>query len=181
MNKMIKAELKNIINNTTGKLLVIGLNDQSLLTLIKDNEKIVTCDILNNNHYSDVKIENNGGRTTNINLKNIRKIFGRKKLNKIICDYKHIDGYLKTFVKDSIYITNDSVIIYGNMIPSACDYLISKYERYHVEGEVVNSNGHYLIKFKVGNRKTNIIKDRYYYICDCLKEIGEIISDILVG
>lgn len=181
MNKMIKARLKTIINETAGKLLVIGLNDSSLLSQIKNNDEIITCDILNNNNYSKVNYENNSGKTKNINLKNIRKIFGHKKLNKIICDYQHVEGYLKTFIKDSIFITNDSVVIYGDLSSAACDSLVAKYRRYHVEAEIEKSGNYQMIIFKVGSNKTNIIKDRYYYICDSFKEIGEIISDILVG
>ena len=41
MNKMIKARLKTIINETVGKLLVIGLNDSSLLSQIKNNDEIM--------------------------------------------------------------------------------------------------------------------------------------------
>lgn len=181
MNKLVRKELTNIIEQSAGKLLLIGLNDKSLLKLISESNQIVTCDILNNNHYNNSKMENRGSKSKNISIKSIRKIYGRKKINTIICDYKHIDEYLKFFVKDSIYITNGSVIIYGKMTSLMRDFLVSKYKRYHIKAEVIGDDNSYMVKLAVGKVKTNIIKDRYYYISDRLKELGELISDLLVG
>lgn len=181
MNKLVRKELTNIIRQSTGKLLLIGLNDKSLLRLISNSNQIVNCDILNNNHYNNETIENQGAKSKNISIKSIRKIYGRKKINNIICDYKHIDDYLKSFVKDSIYITNGSVIIYGQMTALMRDSLVSKYKRYHIKATVIGDDNSYVVKLAIGKIKTNIIKDRYYYISDGLKELGELISDLLVG
>lgn len=181
MNKLIKKELTKIINDCSGKLLGIGLNDRELLKKIENNKKIVVCDLLSNNAIgiNNKKVESSKGK--NISIKSLKRIFGKKKINNIICDYQHIEKYLKTFVKDSIYITKGSITIYGKISTDDVNSLINKYKRYNIQAEITKENDNYLIRLEIGKCKTNKIKDGYYWLIDEISDLGEIISDLLVG
>lgn len=181
MNTVIKKELTEILTNSFGNILCIGLNDKELLNIIDNNSNIIKCDILNNNSIG-MSIDNTKGpKSQTISIKNIKKIFKKKKTELVICDYKHINKYLKSFTKDIIYITKGNVIMYGKFTNLELEKLIRLYNRYEIKNTIINEKNNYIIKFEINNIKTNKLKDFGYLIIDFLSELYDVITDLLVS
>lgn len=181
MNSFIKENLKKELKNSSGNILCIGLNDQDLLDIIDKNKNIIKCDILNNNSIKIGKDNSKGPSSINISIKNIKNIFKKKRTDIVLCNYKHIEKYLKSFIKDSIYITKGNVLIYGNFTEKELGETISLYNRYEIKNKIKNDKNNYIIEFKINNKKTNKLKDFGYSIIDFLSELYDIVSDLLIG
>ena len=111
MEKFILNEIKKM----EGTLLGIGLHNEKFLSAIKKNKKIIICNFLNEpkKGFKKKKFQVNE-RSRTVNIKKLRKIFHRKKTDNIICNLKVIKPFLKSFVKDSVYINRKTLYIYGN-------------------------------------------------------------------
>lgn len=181
MNNFVKKELENKLKNSSGNILGIGLNDKELLDIIDNNKKIISCNILNNNSINIGKDNSKGKGSQTINIKNIKRIFKKKRIDIIICDYKHIDKYLKTFIKDSIYITKGNILIYGKFNSNQVDKITELYNRYNVSNVVKKEKNSYIIEFEVNNIRIPKIKEFCYTIIDIFSEIYDIVTDLLVN
>ena len=104
-------KLKNIIKNLSGNVLGIGL-DEDFTNLIEKNDKIIECNLLNS--YTKGKFKKSFFKKT-IRIKKIRKVFKKKRVDYIICNYDEIKDYLNTFVKDSIYFNKGKLHFYGDI------------------------------------------------------------------
>ena len=166
MNK----ELKSIINKLNGNVLGIGLDDD-LISVIEKNEKITECNLLD----SIVKSRFGKGHGKSIRIKKIRTTFKRKKVDYIICNYETISKYLDTFVKDSVYINKRKVYYFGDI---DIELLKIRYSRYNSLVKVKNKN---LIEIDNYNAKTNFLKSIYYRTVDFKDKVIELIGDILMN
>lgn len=181
MNNFIKESLKKELKNSTGNILCIGLNDKDLLDIIDNNKKIIKCDILNNNCIKIGKDNSNGPSSKTVNIKNIKNIFKKKRIDKVLCDYKHIENHLKSFIKDSIYITKGNILIYGKYREKELEKIINLYNRYEIKNTIKSDKNYYIIEFEINNKKTNKLKDFGYLIIDFLLELYDIITELLVS
>lgn len=181
MNNFVKENLKKELKKGKGNILCIGLNDQDLLDIIDKNKNIIKCDILNNNFINKGKDISKGPKSKTIYIKNIKNVFKKKRINKIICDYNHIEKYLKTFVKDSIYITNGDIVMYGKLNKEEVNKISYLYGRYNIKNIINEDKNNYIIDFKVNNKKTNKLKDFGYLIIDFLSELYDMVTDLLVS
>ena len=137
---MIK-ELLKIVKKLDGKLLVI-VNfififfsfsiDTKILNCINNNNNIISCDILTSKN-DDTKYDTKG-KQKKINISSLRRKYKKKKINYIIADINEIDKYLKTFVKDSIFI-NQKEIIFLSDKNYDYDLIKNKYKRYKTDIE----------------------------------------------
>ena len=111
MNKQILE----IINNLKGSLLGIGLNDNTFLDAIEQNNNINTCYLLNNISLTGKKFSiTKRGKNKKINIKKIKKYFKKKSLDNIIVNYDTIKQFYRSFIPNSIYLNKDTLYIYGN-------------------------------------------------------------------
>ena len=110
-----------------------------------------------------------------IKIKKIRKVFKKKKIDYIICNYDEISNYLNTFVKDSIYINKGKLYFYGNI---DVDLLKLKYGRYNVEINLIDKK---IIEIDTSSAKNNFFKDNYYRLVDFKDRLVEIIGDVLMN
>ena len=164
-------ELLKIIKNLDGKVLGIGLNEE-LVKQIENNEKIVECDLLNS--YSKGKSKFSLFNKT-IRIKKIRKVFKKKKIDYVICNYDEINKYFNTFIKDSIYISKTKIYYFGN---NDIELLKNKYGRYDTNIIIKNKN---LIEIDCSKAKNNFFKDNYYRLNDFKSKLIEVIGDILMN
>ena len=164
-------ELKKIIKNLDGNVLGIGLTED-LIKEIEDNDKIVNCNLLNS--YIKGKKKFSLFNKT-IKIKKIRKVFKKKKIDYIICNYDEINNYFNTFIKDSIYINKKKIYYFGNV---DIDFLKYKYGRYNTNIIIKNKN---LIEIDVSKAKNNFFKDNYYRLKDFKDKLVELIGDILMN
>lgn len=164
-------KLKTIIKKLSGNVLGIGLNED-LTTLIEKNNNIIECNLLNS--CVKGKFKKSFFKKT-IRIKKIRKVFKKKNIDYIICNYDEISKYLNTFVKDSIYINKGKVYFFGNI---DVDLLKLKYERYDVKINLINKN---IIEIDTSLAKNNFFKDNYYRLVDFKNHLIEIIGDVLMN
>ena len=149
----------------------IGLSED-LTTLIENNNNIIECNLLNS--YVKGKFKKSFFKKT-IRIKKIRKVFKKKKIDYIVCNYDEISNYLNTFVKDSIYINKGKIYFYGNI---DIDLLKLKYGRYDVKINLVDKK---IIEIDTSLAKNNFFKDNYYRLVDFKNHLIEIIGDVLMN
>lgn len=164
-------ELQKIIKNLDGNVLGIGLTED-LIKAIENNDKITNCNLLNPYIRGKKKFNLFNKK---IKIKKIRKIFKKKKVDYIVCNYEEINNYFNTFIKDSVYINKKKIYYYGNIDISLLKY---KYGRYDTNIVIKNKN---LIEIDNSKAKNNFIKDTYYRIKDFKDKLVEVIGDILMN
>ena len=99
----------------------------------------------------------------------------KKVLCLVICNIDDVMNYLKYFVKDSLYITNERIYIYSESKKNDLTNIEKKYRRYI--NDVVNGDEYIIIN--TINYKRNIFKNLWYYIVDTFTSIYDFIGNIL--
>ena len=179
MEKILLEKIKQMSGTTLG----IGLNKQNLLTAIEKNNKIETCYLLE----SPLKKTGILGRKKlyfnkklkKINIKKIKKIFKHKRIENLICNYETISPFLKTFVRDSVYINKGKTYIYGE--EEAVEAIINKYKRYTSNIIVEKSRQEFLIIIDNTNTKNKKTKDILYWWKDTFENILDFLTTLLVN
>jgi len=164
----MNSELKKI----SGSVLGIGLSEKEQNILDK-NEKVVECYLLNSNitKESDIK-----GSSKIINIKNIRKVFHKKKFDYLICNFEELKPYLRSFIKNSIYLSENKIYFY-NIEDFELEELEKRYIRYGSKMEMKKN----FILIDNNNSKTNIFKNIFFYLCDLIYDVLEYIGKLLVN
>lgn len=177
----MKENIIKEINKMKGSLLGIGIDDPSMLDAIENNEKIDLCYILSNGGKTESKKFKlfKRGRTKKISIKKLKKHFRKKSLDNILCDYKVIKKFYRSFVPNSIYINKGKLLIYGNI--KELDKIKEKYERYTNDIKIEKTNKTFLLIINNKYTKTNIIKTRYYKIKDLLNDSLDYLTDFLTN
>ena len=164
-------KLKKIIKNLDGNVLGIGLSED-LIKEIENNDKIINCNLLN--PYIKGKKKFSLFNKT-IKIKKIRKVFKKKKIDYIICNYDEINNHFNTFIKDSVYINKKKIYYFGNVDIGLLKY---RYSRYDTNIIIKNKN---LIEIDNSKAKNNFFKDNYYHLKDFKDKLIEFIGDILMN
>ena len=164
-NSVLNKEIENMKGNVLG----IGDFNKTLVNKINKNTNITNCNILGNGE-SD---EEGKSRLKKMRISDIRR-FKHKKINYLICDYNKIDKYLKTFIKDSIYITKDYIYFCTN------NEIIKKlYNRYNVEIKEVKCSDTNILIINTKKAKNNRVKECVYLVVDTFDKFVEIITNLL--
>ena len=179
-------KLESIIKNCTGNILAVCL-DQKLMNAFENNNKINLLSIESTKSFggvstgkkSKIKIKKKDG-SKDINIKKLKKYINKKSVDILFCNMNEMNNYYKYFIRDSIYICNNTIYLYfDNTID--LDFIKKKYNRYKVEIETTEYKNGYLLKIDTTNAKNNWFKDKLYIIRDTLYNLGELIGNILVG
>lgn len=173
-------KIYDISKVVSGNVLGIGV-DETISEILEQNERVLNCNLLNSFSNTKNTKEEKKQRLKKIRIKKLRKIFKKKKVDFIICNIDEIKKYLKTFIKDSIYINKDILYIYNIEDEEQKKDLIKKYKRYNVEIEELKDNNKIILKIDNKTSKTNIFKDTFYLIIDTLTQLLNMISDILLN
>ena len=173
-------KIYDIAKVVSGNVLGIGV-DGEISEILDKNERVTECNLLNSYSYRTKEEIKEKKKLKKIRVKKIRKVFKKKKVNFIICNITEIKKYLKTFVKDSIYINKEILYIYNVEDEELKKELIKKYKRYNVKIEELKDNKKTILKIDNKLSKTNIFKDTFYLIIDTLIQLLNIISDILLN
>lgn len=172
-------KIYDIAKCVSGNVLGIGLEEE-LIEILEQNDRITDCKLLN----AKVKGTNSNGkkeRTKKIRIKKLRKIFKKKRVDFIICNIDDIKKYLKTFIKDSVYINKDILYIYNIREEELKNDLIKKYKRYNTEIEEIKEQDSTVLKIDNKKSYTTLLKDIIYSIIDTAVMIFNLISDILMN
>jgi len=173
-------KLEEIIKKVEGNVLVIGL-DNKLLDKFDKNNKVNLYSIDSNTNKTFGKSKT---RTTNkgktINIKKLRKYIKDNSVDYLICNMNEMIDYYKYFIKDSIYLNNNTIYIYAtNDIDK--EFITDKYKRYNVEIKDIDYKNGYIITIDNTKGKSNFIKDKINLIKDTFYNIAEFIGNILVN
>lgn len=172
--------LQNRIKNMTGSLLGIGITSEKLKNAITNNNKITLCNLLEDTPKGIGKKKFNIiNKPRTINIKKIKKVFRKKRVDNIICNYNTIKQFQKTFVRDSVYINKGKLYIYGNK--EDLENIKQKYERYTKDIELKNKNKDYILIINNENTKNNKIKDIVYWWIDTANSFIDFLTLILVN
>lgn len=172
--KKIENELKEILKNISGNILLIGNYSNNIENLINQNKNIIFCDQLTNN--SNNKTSNKTKKNKKINIKKIKKHYKKNKINNTIVNYQEIKEYKKTFIKDSTFITKNNIIVIDK---NNEEEILNMYKRYSEEIQTINCLDGKIYIINSSKIKNNIIKDLFYLIYDTFIDIIEIITNIL--
>ncbi len=172
-------KIYDIARLVSGNVLGIGV-DEKITQILEQNNKILNCNLLNPKSKTG-KTTSKKEKSKKIRVKRIRKIFKKKKVDFIICNIEEIKPYLKTFIRDSIYINKDMLYIYNIKDEELKEELIKKYKRYNTKIEEIKEKDNLILKIDNKNSKTNILKDYFYLIIDTLISLFNLISDLLLN
>lgn len=178
---MIKEILK-LIKNIEGNVITIGIKNSKIMDKLLKNNKINLFDINKDDNivfFKSKKRKLNNSKI--INIKKLNKYFNKKSIDYIICDIEEIKDYLKFFVKNSIYLNDKKLIMYGNNEDVDLDNLIKRYKRYNVNIETITLSDNFILIIDNSKSKNKRILEKIYYIKDTLYNLVEMISNILVS
>lgn len=173
-------KIYDITKCTSGNVLGIGV-DEKISEILEQNDLVTNCNLLNSYSKETNKKQTKKKRLKKIRIKKLRKVFKHKKVDFIICNTEEIKKYLKTFIKDSVYINKDMLYLYNIKDEELKQELIKKYRRYNTIVEEIKDENTTILKIDNKNSKTNIFKDTLYLIIDTLTQLLNIISDLLLN
>ena len=175
-NEMIK-----VIKKLSGSVLSIGLSEK-LVDELDRNSKIVELDEIsfNDRKKGTIKTEKTIKKSKKINIKKLRKLYKKKSTNYIVCNYEIIKNYMRFFIKDSVYINNKKLYIYGTSIKEV-KQIISKYKRYNVLVKNTEKENYFVLEIDNTESKNNVFKDTIYFIGDTFELVSDLIGNFLIN
>ena len=166
------------IKKMEGTTIGIGIENEKVKDAIQNNDKINTCYLLEETSSFNKKKMTIFEKQKTVNIKKIKKVFKKKRIENLICNYKTIKPFLKTFVRDSVFINKGKLYIYTD---KEDEELIKKYHRYTQNIKVEKTKNSILIIINNRNTINKKTKDIKYWWQDTLNNIADIITSILVN
>ncbi len=176
----IDTYMNQIIQKAEGNALAIGPTI-SMEKALQENATITICDVLSKNNPSDRKKSFFHKRPKTFSFKKMRKTFHKKTKDIIIGDVFELERYMKTFIRDSIYITKGNIYLFVKDTNYDLDLLMKRYQRFDVTCEKEKVEDGIVLKVTVFNAKNHYWKEKLYYIVDTIVDIADIIGDALVS
>ena len=174
--------LLELIKEMEGNIIGIGL-DSKLLSGFNKNKKVnvYTIDSIQTSFgiLPSKKRKMNSGKT--ISIKKLYKYFKRKSIDYILCNYEEIDKYLKYYIRDSVYLNNKTIYLYGKKEDIDVDLLKKRYSRYNTNIEIKEFKESILLIIDSSDTKISKLKNKLYFISDTFYNFIEFISNILVS
>lgn len=176
MNK----ELKKIFSKLSKSVVGIGLDDELSYTL-ESNDNILELDIINIEKKKKGKLNNKTkNKSRKINIKKLKKIYNKKSVEYVICNYEVIKKYFRYFISDSIYMNNNKLYLYGTSMEDIKE-IKKKYKRYNTLIKVTDEKKYFIIEIDNKESKNNFFKDKLYFIVDTYNYLVDIIGDFLIN
>lgn len=168
------------IKQMQGTLLGIGITSEKIKKAIENNKNITICNLLEKpekqTNKKKLKIKN---KTRTINIKKIKKTFRKKRIESIICNEEIITPFLKTFVRDSVYINKGKLYIYGKK--QTLETIKEKYQRYTNDIQLIENKNSNILIINNKNTKNNKIKDIGYWWKDTATSFLDLLTLILTN
>lgn len=164
--------MNNELKKIKGSVLGIGLSEKEQ-EILEKNKNVTECYLLDSNKKGSSKGK---GKVKTINIKKIKRIFRKKSFDYIIADFEQLKPYLRSFIKNSIYL-NKGKIYYYNINDFELEELENRYVRYNSKVEIKKD----LFIIDNTNSKTNIFKNIFYYFCDLVYDVIDLIGRMLVN
>ncbi len=174
--------LLDIFKKIEGNVICVGI-DYKLLDGFKNNNHVNVYTI--DQAKPGISVSKRKKRTTSsgktINIKKLYKYFKRKSIDYIVCDSKEINDYLKYFIRDSIYLNNKKIYLYGNKDDIDIELLNKRYKRYKSILEVKEYKDSILLVIDTSKSRSNWFMNKIYFILDTLYNLVDFISNVLVS
>ncbi len=175
-------DLKNLCKEISGNVVTIGVDYKTVLDELDKNEKIVNLYSMQFNGKKRSKKKEKGKKRDKIvSIKKIRKIFKKKKIDYIICNIEDINRFLRTFIRDSVYINKKKLYIYGSKNNIDLELIEKRYNRYNVIINITEYDKDVLIEIDNTKAFNNALKDIFYNIADIFYSIYNAIGDLLIN
>lgn len=170
----MEQEIIKIIQNLKGTILGIGLTEEMVQSLEKNNT-ITDCNLLNSYVKEGIGKKK---RLKTLKIKKLNKYFKKKSIDTIICNYQEIQKYMNTFVKNSVYINRKKLYFFGELDK---EFITHRYDRYDTVISYIDTKDGNIISIDNSNSKNNKIKDILYRIIDGITSMIDMIGDILMN
>lgn len=164
--------MNNELKKISGSVLGIGLSEKEQ-NILEKNKKVLECYLLNSNSTNKT---NSKGYSKTINIRKIGKLFRKKSFDYIIGNFDELKPYLRSFIKNSIYLNKGKTYFY-NINDFELEELNNRYVRY---GSIVEIKKNSVI-IDNSSAKTNIFKNIFYYFCDLIYDVIDYIGRMLVN
>ena len=175
------SDLKNIGKRINGNVITIGLDYKTVEDTINKNDNINNLYIMSFNGKKKSKSKNRGRRGKTISIKKIRRIFKKKRIDYIICNIEDVNKFLRSFIRNSIYINKNKLYIYGNKDNIDIELLEKRYKRYTSKINITEYSKDILFEIDNEGVYNSWCKDIIYSICDLIYDSISVIGDILIG
>lgn len=164
----MNSELKQI----SGSVLGIGLSEKEQ-NILEKNDNVIECYLLNSN---STKGNDSKGYSRTIDIRKIKKIFRKKSFDYIVGNFKQLRPYLRSFIKNSIYLNKNKIYFY-NIQDFELEELKNRYTRYGCIVEIKKN----MVIIDNSSSKTNVFKNIFYYLCDLIYDVIDYIGKMLVN
>lgn len=176
----MENNLTEYIKNMEGNLLGIGIDSEKLKTAITKNDKIVNCSLLEDNSKKpNQKKLVFRQRMRKVNIKKMKKVFKKKRMDNVVANYKITSPFMKTFIRDSIYLSKGIVYIYGEK--TDLETVMKRYQRYTKDIKLEEKDDKFILIIDTSNAKNNKIKDIGYWWADTFTSFVDFLTLILAN
>ena len=176
------SDLKNIGKSISGNVITIGLDFKTVEDAINKNKNINNLYIMNFNGKKKVKSKEKGRRRgKTVSIKKIRRIFKKKRIDYIICNIEDVSKFLRSFIRNSIYINKNKLYIYGNKDNMDVQILEKRYKRYTSKITITEYGKDILLEIDNDSAYNIWFKDIVYNIIDLFYDIIDFIGNVLVS
>ena len=173
---MIEKTLINKLKKIKGSILGIGIDSINILKTIDKNKKITYCDLLLSKSLDN---DEGKGKLKRIKFKKLKKYYKHNNINTIIACFDKIP-YKRSFIKNSVHITKDTIYLYTNLDNEYLDTYVKRYTRYNITYQKLKQKEETIYILNLQNKTKIGFKSIFYYIYDLLYDIANYISDFLI-
>ena len=168
------------VRKMQGNLIGIGTDDELILDEIEKNDNINLCYILSNGGSGKKKFKLfKKGRSKKVNIKKLSRYFRLRSIDNILCNYNTVKKYIRSFIGESIYISNGNIYLYGDI--KDLENLENKYKKFTEDIKVIKNNRSFILIVGGGKTKINIFKNTWFKIKDFFESFIDKLTDLLVN
>lgn len=146
----MKNKLYEIISKLDGYVFCVGADDQKVLDIIDNNKNVQKCLLFNIKKFIKSE-EKTKEKNKKISVKKVKKLFKKEKANYIVCNISDIDSNLKTFIVDSLLISNKKIYYYGSY---DYEFLEKIYKKFNVKTKLFKFDDEFILE--IDNKTTQI-------------------------
>lgn len=179
--KKILNELSDKIKDIKGSLVVFGSLNEKVLSGIEKNKNITVCDVITEYNFSFKKEGNGSKKTKKFNIKKLKKIYKKKKVDNLVINLDEFDKYKKIIIPNSIYISSKEILLYSENEEYDFDIIEKRYKRYTKNVDVITCDKGKIIRVNSTGTKNNVLKDKFYFALDTLYNVVETISNFMIN
>lgn len=178
----MKNELNKIIKNFSGKVLVIGYNeDDQILKMLNKNNNITAISHLTDDNKKEGKKRFSIFKEKKISIKKMYKDLKKEKYDYLIVDFNVIKKHLNSFIYNSYKLSNNKIYIILDDESFNYKELIYRYKRYNAFVMNKSLNNKHLIDIEITNMKMKVYKRILYSFRDLGYSILDFIAFLVMS